>query len=296
MINANKRAIIELITGVMATLERESMFASRIASLGGTDISEVRLWATGDPYRDIDWPRTLVSGKTHLRLRDQDRAVSVAIAFDVSRSFLLSGSRSKQVMALEVMDIISEAAFAKMSAVSYFLFSDEVELMLLGVSQLIGAKQLEEDIRSFEPHPHTFTDMRRLLQFMHDMLHVPTLIFVLSDFLSDANWTEEFEGLLERHEVIPLLFEDPRDKKGVPGLAHVRGIESGRTRLAYPGAKDEFDRARSFFTNMERAGRIVWKSFSVGEDEESCYERLYDLFEDYRERLDTLSSRSLDRR
>lgn len=294
--NASKRAIIELITGVMATLERESMFASRIPSIGGTDISEIRLWASGDPYRDIDWPRTLVSGKTHLRLRDQDRAVPVAIAFDVSRSFLLSGPRSKRVMALEVMDIISEAALAKMSTVSYFLFSDEVELMLLGVSQLGGAKQLQEDIYSFDSHPHTSTDIRRLLEFLSDALRTPTLIFLLSDFLSDANWTEEFERLLDGHEVIPLLFEDPRDKKGVPGLTHVRGIESGRTRLAYPGVESKFVSARSFFTNRERAGRIVWTSFSVGEDEGSCYGRLYNLFEDYRERLDNLSSRSQDRR
>ena len=277
--------VVEIITGVIAMLEQDSMFASSIAALGGTDFADVRLRATDDPYKDIDWPRTLATGKTHVRLREQERSVPVCIALDVSNSMRMSGSPSKRDTALEIMDVLAMAALRKSCVIRVVLFSDCIEWVERSVSDPRMYERLREEIAVFQPRNHTMTDIKGLLQYLSWELRTPTLVCVLSDFLSVFGWEEEFESLLGRNEVIPIMMEDPRDYQGPAGFAYCQGIESHNVRLAYSGNNNEFIRVHSFFELLEREGRSIWTRMETRSTYDQRIGLLAEMFRTFEEQL-----------
>ena len=276
---------VEIITGILAMLEQDSMFASSIAALGGTDFADVRLRAMDDPYKDIDWPRTLRTGKMHVRLREQERGVPVCIALDVSDSMRMSGSVAKCDIARECMDALVAAAIRRSCTVRVVLFSDCIEWVERFVSDVRAYERVREEINAFEPRDHAITDVAGLLQYLSGELRLPTLVCIISDFLSVAGWEEEFESLLVRHEVIPIMTEDPRDRQGPAGFAYCQGIESRSVRLAYAGNNNESMRTRSFFERLEREGRSIWTRMETLGTHAERIERLVKMFRRFAEQL-----------
>jgi uncharacterized protein (DUF58 family) len=179
---------VDIMTGIIATLEQDSMFASSIAALGGTDFVDIREWASGDPYKDIDWPRTLTTKKMHLRLREQERSIPVCIAMDISNSMRMSGEISKWHVALEVADVLTYAGLRKSCAVTMVLFSDDIEWVRMSVSDERAYKYARSEMLAWEPHDDATTDIRGLLQYLSWKLRLPTLLFIIADFLSTFDW------------------------------------------------------------------------------------------------------------
>ncbi len=284
-IPCSSRDAVEIVTGIIATLEQDSMFASSIAALGGTDFADVRERAIGDSCRDIDWPRTLATGKMHVRLREQERSVPVCIVLDVSNSMLMSGFPSKRDIALEIVDVLVEAALRKSCMVRLILFSDCIEWVRISVSDGRAYERARTEIMAFGPRDHATTDIKGLLQYLSWELRFPTLICVISDFLSLFEWEEDFESLLSRHEVIPIMTEDPRDRRGPAGFAYCQGIESRKVRLAFTGHNDALIGIRSFFERLEHEGRTVWTHLQTSDASDQRLERLVEMFRMFEEQI-----------
>ena len=277
--------VVEIITGIIAMLEQDSMFASHIAALGGTDFADVRLRSTDDPYKDIDWPRTLTTGKMHVRLREQERSVPVCIALDVSNSMLMSGTASKRDVALELMDVLVMAALRKSCVIRVVLFSDCIEWVERSLWDARAYERVREEIAVFEPRDHAMTDIAGMLQYLSWELRVPTLVCVISDFLSVLGWEEEFESLLACHEVIPVMMEDPRDRQGPAGFSYCQGIESHNVRLAYAGNNNELSRVSSFFERVQSQGRSTWMAVETRSTSSQRLARLAEMFRMFEEQI-----------
>ncbi|MDP3770066.1 MAG: DUF58 domain-containing protein [Candidatus Sungbacteria bacterium] len=275
--NEDRGQIIEIISGILATLERESMFASSLAAVGGIDFADVRPRVSGDPYKDIDWPRTIVTGNMHVRLREQERGIPVCFALDISDSLLMSGQKSKRAVAADLLEVLSQAALRRNCILSYVLFSDRIEFTQLHIGHPQACKMALQDIADLRPHAHKQTDMSCVLQHLTWVLKVPTLVFILSDFLCPSGWQSDFDLLVDRNEVIPLVIEDPRDLIGPPGFAYCRGIESGTVRAAY-GGNAFTNEAEPFFEGLKKNGTIVWARFEINETQDSWYQRMADMF------------------
>lgn len=275
--NESRRHVIEIVSGTLATLEQESMFASSLAALGGMDFADVRPRVSSDPYKDIDWPRTIVTGNMHVRMREQERGIPVCFAFDISHSLLMSGPRSKRTVGLDLLEVLSEAALRRNCQLNYMLFSDRIEFTRLHIAHSKAYEHALHDIAVLRPHAHRQTDMKGLLQYLAWILKTPTLIIIISDFLCVSGWQDDFEFLMDRNEVIPLVIEDPRDRTGPPGFAYCRGIESGIVRPAY-GGNAPVNETELFFELLKKKGTIVWARFELNEAQDSCYQRLIDMF------------------
>ena len=257
------------------------------------DFVDIRERASGDPCRDIDWPRTLTSNKMHLRLREQERSIPVHIALDVSNSMLMSGDVPKRDAALEIIDVLVHSALRKTCEITFMLFSDGIEWIRRSVSDMRAYERARVEILGWQAGEHTMTDVKGVLQTLSWELRLPTLVFVISDFLSAFEWEEDFERLLGRHEVIPIVLEDPRDSRGPVGFAYCQGIESRRTRLAFAGGSDEFVRMRLFFDHLVSEARTVWARMQINESSESRLECLAEMFRAFGEQI---SMRMVSRR
>lgn len=278
---------VEIVTGIIAMLEQDSMFASSIAALGGTDFVDIRDWASGDPCRDIDWPRTLATNKMHLRLREQERSIPMCIALDISKSMLMSGGVSKRHVALEVVDVLVSGALRKSCVVTIVLFSNGIELVRRSIADPRAYASTRAEIVASEPQDHTATDIKGLLQYLSWELRLPTLVFLISDFLSPFEWEEDFEMLLNRNEVIPITLEDPRDSRGPAGFAYGRGIESRNVRLAFAGRSNVLARIYLFFEHLTHEGRSVWTRMQTSDSSDLRKEKLAEMFRMFEERIST---------
>ncbi len=277
--------IVEIVTGIIAMLEQDNMFASSIAALGGMDFVDIREWSSGDSCRDIDWPRTLTTGKMHLRLREQERSIPVCIAIDVSKSMLMSGDAPKRVIALEIADVLVRAALRKSCMVTIVLFSNGIEWVRRSIADQRAYAQARSEIAAFEPREHTSTDIKGLLQHLSWELRLPTLVFLVSDFLGPFGWEEDFATLLICNEVIPVILEDPRDRRGPAGFAYCQGIESRIVRLAFASHTNVLEHVHRLFERIARESRMVYASMQTSDSLDSRVEQLVRMFQTFEDQI-----------
>ncbi len=278
---------VEIVTGIIAMLEQDSMFASSIAALGGMDFVDIREWSSGDPCRDIDWPRTLTAGKMHLRLREQERSIPMCIAIDVSKSMFMSGDVPKRAIALEIADILVRAALRKSCVVTIVLFSNGIEWVRRSIADQRAYAQARSEIAAFEPREHTSTDIKGMLQHLSWELRLPTLVFLVSDFLGPFGWEEDLETLLIRNEVVPVILEDPRDRRGPAGFAYCQGIESRSVRLAFASLGNVLAHVHALFERIVRESRMVYASIQTSDSLDSRIEQLARMFQMFEEQIST---------
>jgi uncharacterized protein (DUF58 family) len=99
------------------------------------------------------------------------------------------------------------------------------------------------------------TDLRELLRAGAHMIHRRSLIFVVSDFISEPGWAEILGYLVQRHEVIAVRLYDPLESE-LPdlGLLPFRDAETGETLLV--DTHDPAFRRRFAAASARREARI----------------------------------------
>ena len=71
------------------------------------------------------------------------------------------------------------------------------------------------------------TDIRQLCQTLMNAIRKPSVMFILSDFISD-NYDTDFRRLAQKHDVIPIIIQDPIEQD-IPsaGIVMLKDAETG---------------------------------------------------------------------
>ncbi|MEO8029987.1 MAG: DUF58 domain-containing protein [Gemmatimonadota bacterium] len=193
----------------------------------GVEFSEVREYQPGDDVRSIDWNVTARLGSAYIKRYIEERALTVMFVVDLSasRRFGTRG-RTKGDLATEVCAVLALAAARNHDRVGALFFTDRVEQYLAPRQGRRQALRMISELLTMEPKG-SGTDLNAALEYLEPALRRRTVLFVVSDFL-----TERFEGGLaraaQRHDVIPLQLFDPRERELVPaGLMTLWDEESG---------------------------------------------------------------------
>jgi uncharacterized protein (DUF58 family) len=92
------------------------------------------------------------------------------------------------------------------------LYGDRVERTIPAGSGRIQVLRLVEALLRQPRHPAApFTDLRPLLDAGHKAIKRRSLVFVISDFISEPGWERSLDLLARRHEVIAVRLVDPRE-------------------------------------------------------------------------------------
>ncbi len=193
----------------------------------GVEFSEVREYQPGDDVRSIDWNVTARLGSAYIKRYIEERALTVMFVVDLSasRRFGTRG-RTKGDLATEVCAVLALAAARNHDRVGALFFTDRVEQYLAPRQGRRQALRMISELLTMDPKG-SGTDLNAALEYLEPALRRRTVLFVVSDFL-----TERFEGALaraaQRHDVIPLQLFDPRERELVPaGLMTFWDEESG---------------------------------------------------------------------
>ncbi len=177
----------------------------------GLDLADLREYQFHDDVRHIDWNVSARLQQTHVRDFHEDREVTAWFLVDLSPSIDFgSGAVTKRALAVDFVALMARLLTAHGNRVAAILYSDHIDRVIPGgsgrrhVLALLNALLAPRLVSSRET-----TNLAQMLAQSTPLLKRRSLVFVLSDFMSESDWPRALEGLARRHEVIAVRLHDP---------------------------------------------------------------------------------------
>ncbi len=187
--------------------EYHSIFKGR-----GLEFSDVREYQPGDDVRAIDWNVTARRGRPFVKEYVEERELTVLLVVDLSASKEFgTGPESNAVIASEIAAVLSLAAAGNNDRVGLLLGTDRVEKFIPPDSGRRHALRLVLEVLSFRPKGRG-TTLSAALQYASRVLRRRSIVFVVSDFLTDTEADPALERTARRvagqHDLVPIRLND----------------------------------------------------------------------------------------
>ena len=196
----------------------------------GLDLAELREYQYGDDVRHIDWNVTARMSTPYVRQFHEDREVSAWFLLDLSPSLDFgSGEVRKRGVSADFVAVLARLLTRSGNRVGAMFYGDAVEAVIPPRS---GRAQVLHILHRMLSRPQRETagetDLQVFLQSAFRAIPRRSLVFVMSDFISQPGWAEAMARLTQRHEVIAVRLYDPLEME-LPdlGLVLIRDAETG---------------------------------------------------------------------
>ena len=198
----------------------------------GVDLIDLREYQLHDDVRHIDWNVTARLQVPHVRVYTEDRDLTAWFLLDLSASIGFGSSeRNKQSVSSQFVAVLARLLTGRGNRVGALMYGTDVDTVLPARSGRDQVLQLLRRMHVRRPQPKgaaSQTDLRTLLQSAERIARRRSLVFVVSDFISQPGWEESLARLSRRHEVIAVRLIDPLERElPAVGLATLQDAESG---------------------------------------------------------------------
>jgi len=215
--------LIELRTrGLVNTLfsgEYQAVFKGQ-----GMEFAEVREYAPGDEYRQIDWNVSARMGHPYVKKYTEERELTVLFAVDMSGSEQFgTRGRFKAEVAAEIAAVIAMAAIKNNDRVGLLTFTDRIEEFVPPKKGRRHALRLIRDLLAFRPVGRG-TDISTALDYLGRILRYRAIIFLISDFL-DTGFERSLKLLSRRHDLVAITVSDPRERS-LPDVGYLELVDA----------------------------------------------------------------------
>lgn len=201
----------------------------------GVDLADLREYQHHDDVRHIDWNVTARLQQPYVRQFLEDR--------DMSAWFLLDLSGSVDFGSLDVTKLAVSAGFVATLArvitrhgnrVGALLYGSQVDGMLPPRASRLHVLELLQRMRAPRPKAAAGsvngggTALADLLKAADGTIQRRSLVFVVSDFISQPGWQQALGRLARRHDVVAVRLWDPLEM-ALPdvGLVTLEDAETG---------------------------------------------------------------------
>ncbi len=198
----------------------------------GLDLADLREYQAHDDVRHIDWNVTARTQVPHVRVYNEDREVTAWFLLDLSPSVDFgSGDTNKRQVLSEFTGIMARLLTRQGNKVGAVLFD--------GINSFVvpprgGRQQVLHMLDRIRLNPRLLhtprTDISQFIAGAFGALKRRSLIFVVSDFISNPGWDRALLALTQRHEVLAVRLVDPVDGD-IPdvGMLQFEDAETGET-------------------------------------------------------------------
>jgi uncharacterized protein (DUF58 family) len=197
----------------------------------GLEYSDVREYQAGDDPRTIEWNITARSDRPYVRESLPDRGLDAWLLIDVSRSLDWGTARClKRQLAIEFSAVVGQLLIGRGNRVGALLFDERVRSIIPPSAGRTALLQLIARIsRAAEDPADGSTDLGRALTEAGRLIRRPSLMVVLTDFMTPSGWQQPLSALALRHEVVAAWITDPRERE-IPdvGVVTFEDPESGQ--------------------------------------------------------------------
>jgi len=196
---------------------------------GGIDAADLREYEPGDDVRHIDWNVTARTDIAHVRTFLEDRELTAWLLLDRSPSMSFGpAERSKETVLAELAVALARVLTRGGNRVGAVLYNNSVERTLPPRNGRTHVLRLAHELLKPPALSTGSTDLTMLIEAGASMARRRSLVFVISDFISEPGWERAMTKLTERHEVIAIRLVDPRELE-LPdaGWIVVEDVETG---------------------------------------------------------------------
>ena len=262
----------------------------------GLDLADLREYVYHDDVRHIDWNVTARLQTPYVREYNEEREVAAWFLLDLSPSVHF-GSRQlrKEAVSTEFVAVLARILTRHGNRVGALFYGSEVDTVIPARS---GRRQvlhlLHKMTTRTESAQSTPTNLRPLLQTAYRVAPRRSLIFVVSDFISEPGWAETLAQLADRHDVVAVRLYDPMEME-LPdlGLLVVQDAETGEQLFVDTHDRAFRKRFEAIAQKREAELRASFRNAGVDALELSTNDDLVDAilrFADLRKRRSQLAS------
>ena len=199
----------------------------------GMSFAEVREYRVGDDVRDIDWNVTARSERTHVKVYEEERELTMMLLVDVSPSRLFGSKEyTKKNIINEIAATLAFSAAKNNDKVGCILFSDRVEKFIppkKGRSHILA---IIRELVGYEP-TGSGTAISEAMRYLVGVSKKRATCFLLSDLINNLADGAKLEDALKiatsRHDIMAIRVFDEREAK-LPdvGIVEMRDSETGK--------------------------------------------------------------------
>lgn len=204
----------------------------------GLDLADLREYQLEDDVRHIDWNVTARLQTPYVRQFNEDREVTAWFLLDMSPSVDFGSQEvTKRVLLEEMVTILARVLTRHGNKAGAIIFTGEVHRVIPARSGRRHVLHLLDTILSLpEQEKAPETDLRLLLEAAEAIVNRRSLLFLLSDFVSQPGWEPLLERLARRHELLAVRLFDPMEQE-MPdiGMVYVQDAETGEQMLLDTG-------------------------------------------------------------
>ena len=196
----------------------------------GLDLADLREYQYHDDVRYIDWNVTARLDTPFVREYNEEREVNAWFLLDLSPSVDFGSAQvKKRSVATDFVTVLARVLTRRGNRVGALFYGDRVDRVIPARS---GRRQVLHILHTMLARPElprsVETNLGDLLQTAFQVMQRRSLVFVVSDFISQPGWAEPLAHLAQRHDVVAVRLYDPLEMN-LPdlGLVVVQDAETG---------------------------------------------------------------------
>ena len=211
----------------------------------GYDLAEVREYQPEDDVRYIDWNVTARMSTPYVRQYIEDREVTAWLLLDVSPSvdFGTANARKRDLL-IDFTAALTRLLTRHGNRVGAVLFSGGVDEVIMpggGINQPLRiVHQITRPDRTRSPG---VTQLGEVLDRSAQTMKRRSLVFIVSDFIAAPGWDGPLARLAQRHEVLSVWLQDPREEV-IPAIGPLVLEDSETGQQVYVDTNDKGFQAR----------------------------------------------------
>ncbi len=197
----------------------------------GVDLADLREYQHHDDVRHIDWNVTARLQQPYVRQFLEDRDMSAWFLLDLSGSVDFGSAEvTKLAVSTGFVAALARVITRHGNRVGALMYGSQVDTLVppkasrLHVLELLS-RMRQPRPRGVQPQPTSLTE---LLRTADAAMKRRSLVFVVSDFISQPGWHEALARLTRRHDVVAVRLWDPLEM-ALPdvGLVTLEDAETG---------------------------------------------------------------------
>jgi uncharacterized protein (DUF58 family) len=205
----------------------------------GMSFSEVREYTPGDDIRSIDWNVTARFNTPFVKIYEEERELSVVLLVDASASSAFGTRKQfRQDLITEICAVVAFSAALNNDKIGIIFFSDQVEKFIPPKKGRSHVLRIIRELIEFRPE-HKKTDLQVALKYMTNVIKKKSVVFLISDFYSELNFSEALKIANKKHDLVALRILDKAEVE-LPdaGLVKFMDNETGKTRWVDTSSKE----------------------------------------------------------
>src|SRR6185295_16092523 len=177
----------------------------------GLDLADLREYQYHDDVRHIDWNVTARLQTPYVREFNEEREVAAWFLLDLSPSVDFGSEQvKKRAVSTEFVTVLARILTRHGNRVGALFYGGEVDTVIPARSGRRQVLHILHKMRSRPPLARSAaTNLGDLLQTAFQVMPRRSLVFIVSDFISQPGWAQPLAHLAQRHEVVAVRLYDP---------------------------------------------------------------------------------------